>query len=519
MTVAGRVASYVRQWLILAAVVGVLSGLGAAGFLALFRLATDNLLERIGGYHPATLAGEGGFVPATQMDRPYLVVIVAVLGALVAAVLVALVAPETSGHGTDAAIKAANHDPQGIRSRVAAVKMVASALTIGSGSSGGTEGPIAQISAALGSMVSRVLGLSPEQARLTVTMGMGSGIGAIFRAPLGGAILGAEMLFRKDIATEVIVPSLVSAATAFGVFGLFFGFDPIFGEIASVPWSVTGQIVAVPLLGLLAGLIGRLYIKSFYLSIAWFGRWPVPKWLRPASAAVVVASLGLLVPGVLGTGYGAIQAAMEPGNVLRMSLWLVIALPFAKIVATSLSIGSGGSGGVFGPGLVIGGCLGAGVWRILEPTGLMPASPAPLVIIGMAACLGPIIHAPLGVIVMVAEATSNTRLILPSMVATGLACLVVGDQTLYRSQLETRAELSTALRPSSGNGSDPNADNDADTHHDDDDETGTDLRDNDPRGRSSTEEPPYREEVSLDPAPAIARAHRWVGMPVCTWPI
>ncbi|MDI5943347.1 chloride channel protein, partial [Micromonospora sp. DH15] len=203
------------------------------------------------------------------------------------------------------------------------------------------------------------------------------------------------------------------------------------------------QWLVGPLLGRLAGLLGRLYACAFYATAGFFSsarRRRLPRVLRPTLAGLVVGAIGLAVPGVLGTGYGTAQRAFDAEAMLSTSVWVLLAIPLVKIVSTSLSVGSGGSGGIFGPGLVIGATAGAAVWRLLEPLGLAPGSPAPYVIIGMAACLGSIAHAPLALVVMAAETTGNLSLLFPAMLATGIACLVVGDRTLYRSQLRDRSE-------------------------------------------------------------------------------
>ncbi|WP_431975715.1 chloride channel protein [Micromonospora haikouensis] len=432
-----------RRWLPLATLTGALSGLAAAAFAELLHLGNELLLRGIGGHEVPGLAGEGGPAEAGGFPTPLLIPLLVAAGAFVATALVVWVAPETSGHGTDAAIHAAHHDPTGMRARVPAVKMLASAVLIGSGGSGGSEGPTAQITAALASVVARRSRLTYEQARITVAMGLAAGVGAIFRSPLGGALLGAELLYRADVAAGVVVPALLASAVSFLVFGLFHGFEPIFGTVAGTGWDHPAQWLVVPLLGLLAGLLGRLYAWAFYATAGFFSSARMrrlPRVLRPTLAGLVVGTIGLAVPGVLGTGYGTAQRAFDAEAMLSTSVWVLLAIPLVKIVSTSLSVGSGGSGGIFGPGLVIGATAGAAVWRLLEPLGLAPGSPAPYVIIGMAACLGSIAHAPLALVVMAAETTGNLSLLFPAMLATGIACLVVGDRTLYRSQLRDRSE-------------------------------------------------------------------------------
>jgi CIC family chloride channel protein len=434
---------YSRTWIPLSIVIGAISGLGAAAFYAFLHFCMKVVLGGVVGHFPATLAGEGGFRPSSGFSVVWAVPLVVAAGALLGTILVRWLAPEAAGHGTDAAIRSIHHDPSGTPVRVGWVKLLASGVTIGSGGSGGSEGPAAQITAATASFVARVFKLPFDRAKTAVTVGLGAGVGAIFRTPFAGALLGAEMIYRADIAVNVIVPGLIASGVAFGVFGLIHDFAPIFGTVDDFRLGV--GILIYPVLGLLAGLVGRLYITTFHGSVALFAKPSrrLPPLTRPAVAGLAVGGLGIVVPGVLGTGYGTAQAVLDAGRLLDLSLWLVLLIPFAKILATSLSIGSGGSGGIFGPGLVIGATTGAAVWRLVEPFGLAPPSPAPFVIAGMAACLGSIARAPVALIVMVVEATSNVSMLLPTMIATGVACLVVGDRTLYRSQLRSRADAPT----------------------------------------------------------------------------
>ncbi len=154
---------------------------------------------------------------------------------------------------------------------------------------------------------------------------------------------------------------------------------------------------------------------------------------KPAYAGVLVGLIGLAFPAALGTGYGWLQRGIHDG-LPDTALWIILALPLVKILATSLSIGSGGSGGIFGPGMVIGGFVGLGLWRLLEGFAPgMPNVPAPFMVVGMIACFGSIAHAPIGLMLMVAEMTGSLALLPPAMVAIGLATFVVGDRTIYES--------------------------------------------------------------------------------------
>jgi H+/Cl- antiporter ClcA/K+/H+ antiporter YhaU regulatory subunit KhtT len=435
-------ATYTQKWLVLGTIVGVIAGLGAVVFYEALRLATYVFLQLLAGYKVPLPASEGGRLASAHFARPWAIPAIACLGALAGAVLVFAVAPEAEGHGTDAAIAAVHHNPRGVRMRTVFVKIVASALTIGSGGSGGREGPTGQISAGFGSFLARFLDLSPSDARITVASGIGSGIGAIFGAPLGGAVLATEILYRDDFEVEALLPSFIASIVGYAVWGSFEGFGPLFGYVGNYQLTSALELVWFALIGVLGGLVGLLYAKGFYGMVAFFDRLTIPRWVRPAIGGLLVGCIALAIPEVLGTGYGWIQAGLG-AQLLHIPLWIVLILPFARIATTGLSIGSGGSGGIFGPGMVIGAFVGAAVWRVLEP--VVPSlghDPAPYVIVGMMACFGSISRAPLAVMLMVAEMTGTLSLIVPAMVAVGLATLIVrrNDDTIYRSQLRSRAE-------------------------------------------------------------------------------
>lgn len=436
-----RSAPYLRKWLILGALIGVVAGLGAVVFYDGLDLATRLLLTDVGGYTPARTAGEGGYRLASGFSRPWAIPLVVGGGALVAGLLVFGLAPEAEGHGTDAAIKAVHTNPKGVRPRVILIKLVASMLTIGSGGSGGREGPTAQISSGFGSVLARTLNLTPADSRICVAAGIASGIGAIFRAPFGGALLGVELLYTHDVEIDALIPSLVSTVVGYAIFGGITGnFSPIFGDHSGAAVSHAWELALFIVVGLACGLVGKLYTVSFYWLTDRFASWSIPRGIKPAIAGLAVGGLGLAVPGVLGTGYGEVQAQLDLHHLLTMPLWIVMVLPFAKLLATGLSIGSGGSGGIFGPGMVVGGATGALLWRLGHLAGLGSHDQVAFVVVGMAACFGAIAHAPISVLLMVAEMTGSLALLPPAMVAVAFASLVVGETTIYRSQLRRRAD-------------------------------------------------------------------------------
>lgn len=429
---------YLLKWLGISSIIGIVAGLGAVLFARAIHVATEIFLGRGAGYLPPAPIGEGSPVQAV-MDRPWLLPLITMLGGLLSGLMVFRWAPEAEGHGTDAAIESIHFRNASSNPKVPPIKLIASALTIGSGGSGGREGPAAQISSGFASILANVLRLSPADRRIAVSAGMGAGIGAIFRAPLGGALMASEILYIHDMEVAVLIPSLISSIVAYSVFGIIEGWEPIFGAQPDIAFTDPVALVWYLLLGLLAGIGGILYCKSFYGTQRFFHKLNVPLAVKPAIGGLLVGIIGVMIHQTIGTGYGWVQIAMSP-DLLTMPLWIVIMLPFAKIITTSLSIGSGGSGGIFGPGMVIGGMLGATVWRLghnILPH--MPQSPAPFVIIGMMALFGSVAHAPFAMMLMVAEMTGNLSLLAPAMICVAVATAVVGNTTIYASQLPDRS--------------------------------------------------------------------------------
>ena len=433
---------YLPKWLLLASVIGLIAGLGAILFYAALSLATHLFLQVLAGYTVPTPSGEGNLAGSAHYARAWAIPLVVVLGGLISGFIVFTWAPEAEGHGTDAAIDAVHHNPRGIRLRAVVVKIVASAVTIGSGGSGGREGPTAQISAGFGSMLARALDLSPEDGRIAVSVGIGSGIGAIFSAPLGGALLAADIVYRDDFEFDALLPGTFASIVAFAIFGTVYGYQPLFHIPGGYSLSSPIQLVWFAVLGLVAGGMGLVYSKSFYAVTGWSKKLPVARKLRPAMGALLTGLLALWLPEVLGTGYGWVQKGLS-GDLSQLPLYVILLLPFVRIAATAFSIGSGGSGGVFGPGMVIGSFTGFAVWRLLEPWAPgISHDPAAFIVVGMMAMFGSISRAPIAVMVMVGEMTGNMSLLGPAMAAVAIAWFIVGrsDESIYHSQLRTRAD-------------------------------------------------------------------------------
>ncbi len=287
--------------------------------------------------------------------------------------------------------------------RVPFIKTIASALTIGTGGSGGREGPIAQIGAGFGSFLATRLGLSARDRRIMLAAGMGAGVGAIFRAPLAGALFAGEILYRDaDLESEVIVPAAISSIVGYSVYALSLPaekrFSPLFGDNLKYALGSPVELLSYAALSLVLVAVGVLYIKFFYGTHKVFKKLPIRPHFRPAIGAALagICGIGFYLAmgedkhalGVLSTGYGSLQEALSPdGDLVGIKLLVMIAL--IKIVTTSLTISSGGSGGVFGPSMVIGGCTGAAVGQFFYQTfhasyPAWVAKPGAYAIVGMA---------------------------------------------------------------------------------------------------------------------------------------
>jgi CIC family chloride channel protein len=428
---------YLAKWLFLSTAIGIVAGIGALAFYWAIDFCTEFFLGSLVGYKPPSPVGEGT-TTIIEAARPWVIPLVTTIGGLISGIIVFKLAPEAEGHGTDAAIESIHSKGGVIRPRIPLVKLVASAITIGSGGSGGREGPAAQISAGFGSLLGKWLHLDARSRRIAVAAGIGAGIGAIFKAPLGGALLSAEILYVHDLETDALIPGLIASIVGYSVFGAFSTYEPIFGARPDISFDQPVQLVYYAILGVICGLFGILYAKSFYGTHKIFQKIKMPRWLKPALGGLLVGLIGLKMPECLHMGYGWVQLAMD-AKLETLTLGIILALPFVKILSTSLSISSGGSGGIFGPGMVIGGMLGAAFWHLGAGLPNMPPSPAPFVIIGMIGMFGGIAHAPLAVMLMVAEMTGNLSLLAPAMIVVAISTAIVGENTIYRSQLPDRA--------------------------------------------------------------------------------
>ncbi len=443
------------KWFVLSTLIGIVAGLGAITFQVASQSVLHFTLARVAGYTPEEPAGEHSIFPHQERTlSPWLIVAVMAGGGLVSGVIVYTFAPEAEGHGTDAAIESFHQKRGFIRARIPVIKMITSAITIGTGGSGGREGPIAQIGAGFGSFLATQLQLSARDRRIMLAAGMGAGVGSIFRAPLAGALFAAEILYRDaDLESDVIVPAAISSIIGYSVFSLFLPADqrfvPLFGSHLNYAVASPAELLPLTVLAFILVLVGIVYIKFFYGTHHQFKKLPIIPHLRPMIGAAAAGCCGMALYyltgkderalAVLATGYGTLQSAVEDSG--SMGVWLLLAVALVKIVTTSLTIGSGGSGGVFGPSMVIGGCIGGAVGTFFHELwpDLVPR-PEIYAIVGMAGFFAGCAHAPISTIIMVSEMTGDYKLLLPTMWVSTL-CFVLGRPwSLYEKQVASRLE-------------------------------------------------------------------------------
>jgi CIC family chloride channel protein len=427
----------IGRWIIFSLMVGAVAGLGAAALQWTIDAVNHGVLLGLAGFGTPGLPAEGGHLAQRYLGsyRWWLFPFVPALGGLLSGLIVYGLAPEAEGHGTDAVIRAYHREGGMIRARVPIVKILASAVTLGTGGSGGREGPIAQIGSGFGAWFGTVLRLPPRERRILVLAGAAGGVGAIFRAPLGGALVICELLYRNmEFEYEAVIPSLLTAVVAYTVYSLLYGWAPMFAT-SRLTFDHPEHLLVYSVLGVAVAALGWVYVTVFYgLRERFFERLPLPPPLRPALGGLLTGLLGLVVPQAVGLGYGWLQLGMLG----RLSAADCAAGAVGKILATAFTISSGGSGGVFGPAVVIGGFTGGAIGRAFAD--LLPSwdlHPEAFILVGMAAFFGGAAKAPIGALLMISEMTSGYGLLVPLMLSCAIAFMLVPRRvSIYREQVE-----------------------------------------------------------------------------------
>jgi len=426
------------KWTLRFALIGLIAGLGSVAFHYMCQLGTHYFMDLAAGYRPPAPAGEHHLLP--QTDTPFnrwILLLLPCFGGILSGWLVYTFAPEAEGHGTDAAIDAYHHRGGFIRSRVPFIKTIASAITLTTGGSGGREGPIAQIGAGFGSFLASRLKLSDRERRIMMAAGIGAGVGSIFRAPLAGALFAAEVLYRDpEFESEVIIPAGISAVVAYCVFCLIFGWGSLF-ESPDFQFRNPLELGPYLVLALVLVAVGVFYIKSFYGITRIFKTFDIPNHIKPAIGGMCTGVIGFFLPQTLSFGYGFAQKAL----LNELTIPFLFFLAVGKVITTSFSIGSGGSGGVFGPSIVIGGAVGGFVGKLFHL--IMPGvvtQPGAFVVVGMAGFFTAVSNTPISTIIFVSEMTNSYHLLLPSLLVCSVSYMVSQKWTIYIKQVKGKID-------------------------------------------------------------------------------
>jgi chloride channel protein, CIC family len=428
------------RWVALGLLAGCLSGAAAVLFFLGVEGLHHLLLIKTAGLALPAPAGEALFPGQPGPERPWLVpLFTTATGLLTGWLIHTFLSPTPSGgtDGTDTMIKAFHEEGGLIRLRTALIKSGTAILTIASGGSAGREGPISLLGAGLGSAIGRRFSLSAKELRILLLAGAAGGLGAIFRAPLGGALTAVEVIYRKDFEAEAILPSLISSVVAYTIFTLVYGTEPLFG-IPRFTFEDARELPYYILLALVCAAMGWAYVKTFF-----FIKFRIFQPVLRRAGIIWTAGLGGLAMGLLGMtfpqllsgGYGWLELAILG----KLSAWAMFGILVGKTLATSITLGSGMSGGMFAPALFVGGMSGGLVGAAanhFSPD--VVTQPGAFVLVGMAAFFAGVANAPIGPLIMVCELTQGYGLLAPLMLASALCLFMNRNLSLYEHQVENR---------------------------------------------------------------------------------
>lgn len=406
-----------------AVLLGFLGGLGAALFKVTLEFVQQTVLVRFAGF-PFASAGP-------HILPHWLFFLVPAAGGLLSGLLIFFLAPDAAGTGTDSLIDAFHNKGGHIPFRVAVVKFFASIITLGSGGSAGYEGPTAQIGGGLGSLVGRVFKLPDRVRRIMLLTGTAAGLGAIFHAPLGGALTAAEIVYREDFESQGFLPFTVASVVAFTCYSLVMHEHTTYLHFPLLPFANATELLNFALVGLLCVPFSWAFVRTYRGVAEYSAKLRMPAYLKPAVGGLLVGLLAYACPQAAGTNWSYLSDAVSGSFAFRSLLFIAC----AKILATSLTIGSGGSGGVFGPSLFIGGMLGGAVGFGLQHLhASWVTNPGSYVLVGMGAFFAGAAKAPLAGLIMVCEITGNYGLLPPLLIASTLHLALSRKWSLYSSQ-------------------------------------------------------------------------------------
>ncbi|MBX3473356.1 MAG: chloride channel protein [Planctomycetes bacterium] len=460
---------------LLGAMVGLVVGLVGVAFFAVSQLLHEALFGGLanlrasgegpaqGWYHTLSLA-----LPQSDGGQPriWLLAVIPAAGGMLLG-LWYLITRDRTGSGLEFAIRTFHQERGRFPALTAIRKFVASCITLGTGGSAGREGPIAMIGAAIGSALATRLNLTVRQRRVLLVAGIAAGIGGMFRAPLAGGLMAAEILYSdSEFEPDVLVPAMLASIVSYCVFCLNFGWGSLFGQ-AAANYRFNNPLELLPLtaLALALALAGFVFTRVS----RWFGRLlsPLPALVRPAVGAGVAGTLALVIyfasgllsedglprlemASIMGDGYALLQMGLQGSGLW----WVFLLVAGGKIIATALTLGSGGAGGDFAPSVVIGGCVGAAVgilcYQVL-PVDLLPAGmsrgteslatvTAVFSLVGMAGFWAGVAKVPISSVIIVSELTGSYHLLLPAMWTCAITFVLARRFRLMESQVPSRRE-------------------------------------------------------------------------------
>lgn len=363
----------------------------------------------------------------------YIKIIVPTTGGLIIGIIIFFFAREAKGPGVSEVMKSMILRGGAIRPRVVFAKIIASAITIGTGGSVGREGPIVQIGAAAGSSLGQIIRVRGSQLRTLVACGAAAGIAGTFNAPIAGSIFALEILL-SDFAIRQFSPIVISSVTATVISRYYLGDFPAFVvpkyELVSIY-----EFIPYSILGILAAIIALLFTNTVYKAEDIFEKIQIPEWGKPAIGGLLIGIIGIYFPHIFGVGYETMDLALAG----KLTWSFLIFLVFLKILATSITVGSGGSGGIFAPSLFLGASLGGfvgTVTNIVAPD--LSANPGAYALVGMGAVSAATMHAPISSILILFELTNDYRIILPLMTAIILSVIIkmqLNKESIYSLKL------------------------------------------------------------------------------------
>lgn len=440
-----------------AALVGLSAGLVGSAFAAATEWAQRTLLGRAAGASLAHAAGEAG--TGAGAANLWLLALLPAAGALVSG-LVARWFPDVAGGGGDATI-AAFHVGPAVRPLNLPAKLLASVAALGTGGAGGREGPAMQLGSTVGGLVGAVLPLDARDRRILFVAGMAAGMAAVFRTPLGAALLAAEVLYRDDFESDAVVPAVVAAVLGYATGEALLGQRPLFGALPPHPFRAAHLPYYAGLAVVAAGA-GAAFVGALVGVRRAAAGTRLPGWARPALGGALLGGLVLLLDvteaqrllgvspasGAMGGGYGLAQLAVTPAAAGWRVAGVLAALAALRIAATALTIGTGASAGDFAPALVVGGLVGGAFGQACAAA--FPAAglaPGAFALVGMAALYGGVAHAPVSAVVLVSELTGSYDLLVPLMLAATGAHVALRRVGLYHAQAPAKSHPAPALAP------------------------------------------------------------------------